>query len=141
MAIVNVFRICSLYEYVNETFIPSLRAIQWYHRYYQMEPGLMVDYNTKILGVGRLRQHRVTQDSCAIPYQAYGLNMSCTREFSLSAAAYGEYDQCWERKLLEVEYNRLIDIWKYKYDGQAVYGKICYTKIEKIAQRLHNKLP
>lgn len=84
----------------------------------------MVDFNTKILGVGRLRQQRVVQDSCDIPQQVDHLHMSCTKEFSLSAAAFGEYDECWERKLLEVEYNRLIDIWKYKKDGQAIHGKI-----------------
>lgn len=87
----------------------------------------MVDYNTKVLGVGRFRQHRV-QGSCYIPEEARHLNMSCSQEFSKSSAAYDEFDEMWKPKMFEVEYNRLIDMWKFKSDGESVRGT--YTRID-----------
>lgn len=114
---------CSIYQYLQDTFIPTLQAIRWYGDWYQIEPGLMADFSTKFLGVAALRQHRVVKDLCPIPKEVWNLSLICTKEYSSEAAAYGEFDEFWMRKTVEVEYNRVNEFWKYKNEGKSITGE------------------
>lgn len=113
----------TLLLYVNETVIPALQAVQWYHTYFVHDPGQTIDYNNKILGVARLRQHRMARNTCPFVSFARSRNMSCVAEFSPYGYLTGAFEDFWRKKMAQVEYNRLIDFWKFKRDGQIVTGR------------------
>lgn len=96
--------------------------MQWYDTFYTKDPALLPDINNKVLGIARLRQHRVERKSCPIPQYADELNLTCLADFTASDESREEFQEYWKPKVVQVEYNRLIDFWKYGVVGDSTPG-------------------
>lgn len=72
-----------IYDYLLDTLILALHPIHWYGSWYVIDPGLTVDFNTRLLGVARLRQLRVKKDSCSVPKEMWFLDNSCDPDYTI----------------------------------------------------------
>ncbi|GJQ80310.1 hypothetical protein Trydic_g12193 [Trypoxylus dichotomus] len=76
-----------IYSYLNDTLVPTIHGANWYGDWNVIDPGLMADFNTKVLGVARIRQKRVRANSCALTAFARSLNFTrCDPELTTNAA-------------------------------------------------------
>lgn len=134
----------SLIVYINETLIPTVHAMAWYYPFFVQDPGQMVDYNNKFLGVVRIRQHRKPNNSCPLPDLARKLYATCVAEFSDGKYVYKQnFEEEWQLKLFhEIEPNRLEHFWNYDTSGTSVTGKlslqICYTALFSVTPTVYH---
>lgn len=103
--------------------IPTVQSIAWYHTWFVNDPGQMVDYNNKILGIIRIRQHRHERHTCPRDDLAKMLNMTCVPEFSYNRYLTEDFEEYWRPSMVQVEYSRTSVFWKFGKDGQTVTGK------------------
>ncbi|RZC33627.1 polycystin-2-like, partial [Asbolus verrucosus] len=98
----------SFYDYINLSLIINLQANQWYWKYVVNEPGIMVDFNNKYLGVARLRQQRALAHPCNTPTTVDFLikNDTCRSEFWTSKHYTGFFGD-------EYNLSRLSQVWNY----------------------------
>ncbi|KAF5277850.1 hypothetical protein FQA39_LY06002 [Lamprigera yunnana] len=106
-------------EYINNTFIQKIHSITWYGSWNSLEPGLITDFSSKILGVARIRQHRVCTNCCKVP--KLFRNLECRPEFSTSDSDIGEYMEYWKQGN-HTAVPRLADAWTYQYDAMKTFG-------------------
>lgn len=97
--------------------------MKWYHTWFVKDPGQTIDYNNKILGIVRIRQHRLEKETCSRVHLAKILNMSCVPEFSHKRYIREDFEEYWQKGVVQVEYSRVADFWKFGEDGQTVTGK------------------
>ncbi|XP_017773211.1 PREDICTED: location of vulva defective 1-like [Nicrophorus vespilloides] len=50
-----------IYDYLNKTLVQNIHPVHWYGKFFLKDGGQMIDFNTKILGVVKLRQQRRKQ--------------------------------------------------------------------------------
>jgi hypothetical protein len=103
----------SLYYYINDTLIPCMHPTIWYENFVIAPPGLMLDLNSKFMGVARLRQQRVKPKLCQVPKAMEFLNMSCWPEFSKRYTEKKIFGYRWGQYSPLLQYDRLKNIWKY----------------------------
>ncbi|KAB0796536.1 hypothetical protein PPYR_10597 [Photinus pyralis] len=115
----DIKEIDDIYEYVNESLIPTLHSTRWYGAWTTNEPGLMADFNTKILGVARLRQVRVSED--CIFSSHFQAELLCLPEYAQGHNDVLGYAEYWE-PLTQVAVPRFADAWRYKVDGMNTFG-------------------
>ncbi|CAH1383290.1 unnamed protein product, partial [Tenebrio molitor] len=101
-----------LYYYINDTLIPCMHPTIWYENFVIAPPGLMLDLNSKFMGVARLRQQRVKPKLCQVP-KAMELNMSCWPEFSKRYTEKKIFGYRWGQYSPLLQYDRLKNILKY----------------------------
>lgn len=85
----------------------------WYENYTIRSGGMMIDNANKIIGVARIRQHRIMSNLCKPPKQVEFLKMECYPGFSLHQADTGDYWSGWKSLSPGKGYDRMNYIWKY----------------------------
>nr|XP_014285986.1 uncharacterized protein LOC106686902 isoform X2 [Halyomorpha halys] len=103
----EVYNQSRFYEYTVETLLPSFHTTQWYNGMNlpieNEEEGLprsklrgwTSDYSSKILGVPRLRQLRITKDTCSVPKEFTFHFELCNSSFSTSVEDKNTYTTYW----------------------------------------------
>lgn len=106
----DITQLKDIYQYLYTTFIPTIHPMHWYGEWYVVDPGLMVDFNTRLLGVARLRQLRVKRrSSCVVPKSMRFLNVTCISDYSF----YNDGDFDDEDNANETD-QRMVYIWEKK---------------------------
>ncbi|XP_068085200.1 polycystin-1-like protein 2 [Anabrus simplex] len=111
----------SLVDFLNHTLIPSLHEVAWYNGNETGEEGWTADLSTKLLGVARLRQLRVRNDSCYPASRINKLIKHCWAPFSKSAQDIQNYAIKWKSPN-KIEYSsRATSPWIYQssYDTDS----------------------
>lgn len=116
----------SLIEYINDTLIPTVHALSWYDPFFVDDPGQMVDYNNKFLGIVRIRQQRMPNNSCPRPDLAIRVDETCVAEFHDGSYVYKQkFQEGWESQLFyENDHERVKDFWIFGTSGMAVTGEL-----------------
>lgn len=109
----------SIYEYLNLTLVPTLHRGTLYDNYSVQSGGMTVDLVNKLIGVARLRQHRIAPGNCRVPEIMGFVNMSCWPEFSLSYDETGDFGSKWSPFSVFTEYDRLKSIWSYQTEDDT----------------------
>lgn len=114
-------------EYINETVIPAVHTNVWYHKYFVNDPGQLIDYNNKILGIVRIRQHRMPNNSCSNKAMAEKLHTTCVQEFGYgSHMKKNIFQEGWQTPAYyEIEFNRLEAFWMFNNSGSSTTGEFC----------------
>ncbi|KAK9730265.1 Polycystin domain [Popillia japonica] len=87
MPLEEVASLEDIYSYLNDTLLPVIHGLTWYGNWSVIDPGLMGDFNTKVLGVARIRQKRVRPNSCRLTHLARILNVTqCNPELTTATA-------------------------------------------------------
>lgn len=109
----------SFYNYINKTLIPTIHAFTWYGNYTIQDPGLLLDFQNKFLGVARLRQKRVSPSFCNLPKALEFLNIqNCRLEFWTAEAAYNKFGP---KQVLNPPMEK---IWEYTKSKEAGYSLV-----------------
>lgn len=97
----------------------------WYYPYFVNDPGQVVDYNNKFLGIVRIRQHRMPNNSCPRADLANKLHQTCVNEFAYTKYIYKKkFQEGWDSPpFVEIDYERVKDFWIYRSSGMAVTGE------------------
>ncbi|KAF5284732.1 hypothetical protein FQR65_LT13434 [Abscondita terminalis] len=111
----------TLYRYLNETFIKFLHPVNWYGSWNVLQPGLLSDFTSKILGVARIRQKRVCKNCCIVPWFFHNFTFNCTPEYTPGSSVSDSFREFWE-PMKYVAVPRLANAWKYTYDGMGAFG-------------------
>ncbi|GFG37827.1 hypothetical protein Cfor_04928, partial [Coptotermes formosanus] len=95
----NIFREITSGEqfisYMSEVLIPALHQKKLYNHDAIKEAGVTAVYDTRLLGVVRLRQLRVKNGSCSVALKMSELHSRCGTEFSLSNEDTKNYSISW----------------------------------------------
>ncbi|KYB28219.1 uncharacterized protein LOC107397705 [Tribolium castaneum] len=115
----DIESIPDVYRYINTTLIQIIHPTIWYTNFTIPPSGIMIDNANKVIGVARIRQHRIAANACEVPAQMNFLNMSCQPEFSFQDAETGDFLPKWAISVTGVEYDRLKKIWKYATQSET----------------------
>ncbi|KYB25363.1 hypothetical protein TcasGA2_TC034437 [Tribolium castaneum] len=103
----------AFYDFLNETLVPVIQPTRWYGNYVVAEPGLMLDMNNKIIGIARLRQHRLKKELCDPPEILAFLNLTCEPEITWWRQEHRPYGYGWGNFSSYFVFDRLQQIWRY----------------------------
>lgn len=93
---------------------------QWYGNYIKEEPGLMIDFHNKYLGVARLLQNRVKLLPCKLPkiMDAIFPNLTCKKDYWFAEKNERRYG----RRIIPTPLDRLTQIWNFTTPKEAGYS-------------------
>lgn len=85
----------------------------------------MADYNNKLLGIVRIRQHRMPENSCPNRDLASEMDTTCVSEFNSKEYLYKkDFREGWQSPVFyEIEFNRVEDFWWYGSGGTPITGE------------------
>ncbi|XP_044256753.1 uncharacterized protein LOC123006379 [Tribolium madens] len=115
----EISTISEVYQYINTTLIQILHPTNWYTNFTIPPSGMMIDNANKVIGVPRIRQHRIMANACEVPAQMDFLKMHCHPEFSFQDAETGDFLPKWATASRGAEYDRLKSIWKYATETET----------------------
>ncbi|XP_060529999.1 polycystin-1-like protein 2, partial [Cylas formicarius] len=122
----NVRSLNHIVQYIEQTFIPSLQAREWYDGYVKDYPGLTKDFANKYMGVARIRQHRTKYEACALPTQMKFFNITCRSRFA-AAEEYRSFMDRWNRQTLALgKINQRMRI-AWIYTNATMTGTFAYA--------------
>lgn len=104
-----------LYNYLKFTLVPNLYCHKWYARYTTHEGGLVVNFNTKMLGVPRLRQIRIKNNTCHVVESMLNITRVCNLEYNFAIEETKDFGPRWQEKINDGSLEDMSDlIWKYQ---------------------------
>ncbi|XP_045474543.1 uncharacterized protein LOC123680603 isoform X2 [Harmonia axyridis] len=101
-------------KFLEEGLIPAIQSYQWYGRYCSDSPGTTTDACNKYLGVIRLRQHRVEEDSCKVTKKMKFLNATCRAPDYFFRYDFLNYTPAWNNTIPEAHRSRLGYVWGFQ---------------------------
>ncbi|KAK4887834.1 hypothetical protein RN001_004105 [Aquatica leii] len=125
----EILSLADVYEYLNDTLIDIMHSINWYGSWNALQPGLLSDYSSKILGVGRIRQQRVCKECCTVPKYFQNFSFKCMPEYSWLSNVKDEFMEFWN-PVEFVAVPRLATAWKYTYDAMSAFDYFDLIRVE-----------
>nr|CAD7413530.1 unnamed protein product [Timema poppensis] len=102
-------------EYISETLLPTIHGDEWYNGEPLNAPGIGKDTISLLLGVPRLRQLRVINNTCKPPTRLKPMFKNCYSEFSTRNEDRNDYGMRWTPfRKAEYKETRARDPWLYK---------------------------
>ncbi|XP_031340090.1 polycystic kidney disease protein 1-like 2 isoform X2 [Photinus pyralis] len=111
-----------IYNYLSQTLKSAINANNWYNGWFERNPGLMRDFNTKIIGIGRLRQIRVSEGCTVAPQFASYFEKNCMPEYSWLNRDEKVYVQKWKVFNASDKRNIISKVWAYLNEGFTFVG-------------------
>ncbi|XP_044754631.1 uncharacterized protein LOC123313712 isoform X2 [Coccinella septempunctata] len=119
----NVHHIKDFESFMEKGLIPAIQSYQWYGRYITESPGMTTDACNKYLGVIRLRQHRVEEESCNVTIPMKFLNTTCRSPDYFFRYDFLNYTPAWNNTIPEFHRSRLGYVWGHQAGiGQMFFG-------------------
>lgn len=103
---------------MRETFVPAAYARKWYGNWSTNEAGLTKDFNTKLLGIPRIRQIRIRNNSCTVPSAMQFTVQHCNAEYSSSIQSKIDFGPRWTSKRKDTK-SRHMAVWLYRDGWQS----------------------
>ncbi|KAK9892875.1 hypothetical protein WA026_022554 [Henosepilachna vigintioctopunctata] len=114
-----------LANYIEKTLIRNVQSYEWYGRYVSESPGMTVDKSNRYLGIIRLQQHRVKDNSCDTQEIMKFLNRTCKSSNYLFLEDTSSYLPAWKKKTDNLPKSRQDTVWFYAEGlGEVYFGSV-----------------
>lgn len=91
-----------------------MQPVDWYPNVTISEPGMMVDFANKYIGIARFRQQRIATNVCEVVDSLRFLNVdACRPEFTPDHEELGSFGYGWGNHSSFILLDRLRTIWIY----------------------------